>query len=124
MRLTERQFDDRVQRALDRIPEPFQAAMDNLVITVEKRPSKALLASMGLPPDEPLFGVFDGVPLTERSAMDPPLYPDRIVLFQEPLEAYCRSLAELEREIEITLVHEMAHYLGMDEAEIEALGYG
>jgi predicted Zn-dependent protease with MMP-like domain len=98
--------------------------MDNLVITVEKRPSKALLASMGLPPDEPLFGVFDGVPLTERSAMDPPLYPDRIVLFQEPLEAYCRSLAELEREIEITLVHEMAHYLGMDEAEIEALGYG
>ncbi len=124
MRLTERQFDDRVQRALDRIPEPFQAAMDNLVITVEKRPSKALLASMGLPPGEPLFGVFDGVPLTERSAMDPPLYPDRIVLFQEPLEAYCRSLAELEREIEITLVHEMAHYLGMDEAEIEALGYG
>ncbi len=124
MRLTERQFDDRVQRALDRIPEPFQAAMDNLVITVEKRPSKALLASMGLPPDEPLFGVFDGVPLTERSAMDPPLYPDRIVLFQEPLEAYCRSLAELEREIEITLVHEMAHYLGMEEAEIEALGYG
>jgi predicted Zn-dependent protease with MMP-like domain len=124
MKLNSRQFDQIVQQALDRIPARFRETMDNLLITVEQRPSRELLEEMDLPPDEPLFGVFEGVPLPERSIVEPPLYPDRIILFQQPLQQVCRSLEELESEIEITVVHELAHYLGMDEAELQDLGYG
>lgn len=123
MQLNTRQFDRIVEQALERIPEPFREAMANLVVTVEPTPSPDLLEEMGLPPDEPLLGVFQGVPLPERSVVEPPLYPDRIILFQQPLQQYARSLNELEREIEITVVHELAHFMGMSESEIADLGY-
>jgi predicted Zn-dependent protease with MMP-like domain len=83
-----------------------------------------MLEEMGLAPDEPLFGIYWGVPLTERSLADPPLYPDTIYIFQQPLEAFCTSREELLEEIEITVVHEIAHLFGFSEADLEALGYG
>jgi predicted Zn-dependent protease with MMP-like domain len=79
---------------------------------------------MGLPEEDTLFGVYDGIPLPERSVFEPPLYPDRILIFQEPLEEYCLSLDELEEEIEITVVHEVAHWLGIDDERLGELGYG
>jgi len=63
------------------------------------------------------------VPLPERSATAPPLFPDEILIFREPLERCCRSAAELVEEIEITVVHEVAHYLGFDEDQLADLGY-
>ncbi|MFZ7127219.1 MAG: metallopeptidase family protein [Desulfobacterales bacterium] len=124
MKLSPSQFDRIVQSAIERIPERFREAMDNLLVSVEKRPSRELLKEMGIPPGETLFGVFEGVPLPERSFFEPPLYPDRIVIFQEPLQNECASLEELESEIEITVVHEVAHYLGMSESDLEEMGYG
>ena len=78
---------------------------------------------MGYPPDEPLLGVYWGVPLNERSVAEPPLYPDTIYIFKEPLEEMCVSLEELEEEIEITVVHEVAHFIGMSEERLAELGY-
>ena len=124
MRLNSRQFDQAVERALARIPAEIRERMENLVITVEKRPSPELLADLGLEPDEELFGLYDGIPLPERSVFDPPLYPDRIHIFREPLEDACETLDELEDEIEITVVHEVAHYLGFDDGQLQELGYG
>ena len=124
MKISRRRFDMIVQRAIDRIPDEFRAHLDNMIITVQSRPSPELLEEMGYDPDEQLLGVYTGVPLTERSAFDPPLFPDAIYLFQEPLQEMCASLEELEREIEITVVHEMAHYLGIDEERLAELGYG
>jgi predicted Zn-dependent protease with MMP-like domain len=123
MKLEDEEFDSIVDRALGRIPPEIRDRMENIVISVQKRPSPELLESMEIPPDETLFGIFEGVPLSERSVTDPPLYPDTIFLFQESLEEACRSKAELEQEIEVTVVHEVAHYLGMDEEELETLGY-
>jgi predicted Zn-dependent protease with MMP-like domain len=97
--------------------------MENIVISVQKRPSPELLDSMEVGPNETLFGIFEGVPLSERSFAAPPLYPDTIFIFQEPLEAAFSSRDELEEEIEITVVHEVAHYLGMGEQELAELGY-
>ena len=77
-----------------------------------------------MPPGETLFGLFTGVPLPERSVTEPPLYPDVILIFREPLMAACHSIETLEAEIAITVVHEVAHYLGLDEEQLEALGYG
>jgi predicted Zn-dependent protease with MMP-like domain len=123
MKISRRSFDQIVQQAISRIPEEFRAHLDNMIITVQTRPSPVLLEEMGYDPDEPLLGLYTGIPLTERSALEPPLYPDVIYLFQEPLQEMCTDPQELEREIEITVVHEVAHYLGIDEDRLTELGY-
>gem|GEM_PF-102189 len=123
MKLKDQEFDRVVEKAISRIPPQIKDQMENIIISVRKRPSRDLLRRMDIPPEEILFGVFEGVPLSDRSHFDPPLYPDTIFIFQEPLEEICRSQAELEHEIEVTVVHEVAHYLGMEEKELEALGY-
>jgi len=117
-------FDRIVKRAVDRIPGEIRKGLDNVLISVQPRPSAELLDEMGLPPDELLLGVYQGTPLGDRSVAEPPLYPDVIVLFQEPLEEICETVEEMEREIEITVVHEVAHFLGMDEERLAELGYG
>jgi predicted Zn-dependent protease with MMP-like domain len=86
-------------------------------------PLQEILEEMDLPPDEPLLGVFQGVSLMERSVTAPPLFPDTIFLFQEPLEEMCESLEELEEQIEITVVHEIAHFFGFSEERLAELGY-
>ncbi|MCK9197533.1 MAG: metallopeptidase family protein, partial [Syntrophales bacterium] len=112
-----------VKRAIDRIPKEIRSRLDNIVISVQPRPSRDMIRELALPPGDPLFGVYWGVSLPERSETSPPLFPDTIFIFQEPLEDACRSLAELEEEIEITIVHEIAHFLGMTEEQLAALGY-
>ena len=112
-----------MKRAIRRIPEEIRQHLDNILITVQKRPAPDMLAEMGYPPDEPLLGVYWGVPLNERSVAEPPLYPDTIYIFKEPLEEMCVSHEELEEEIEITVAHEVAHYLGMSEERLAELGY-
>ena len=123
MKLSEAEFDRIVKRALRRVPAEIGQHLDNIIISVRKRPSKKMLREMDLPEDDELFGVFEGVPLIERSVTSPPLFPDSILLFQEPLEAACETLEELEQEIEITVVHEVAHFLGMSEERLAELGY-
>jgi predicted Zn-dependent protease with MMP-like domain len=124
MRLTNKEFDRIVQRAIRRIPDEIRRHLDNILITVQPRPSAEMLAEMDLPPDEPLLGIYWGVPLNERQATEPPLYPDTIFIFKEPLEEMCASLEELEEEIEITVAHEVAHYIGLSEERLIELGYG
>jgi predicted Zn-dependent protease with MMP-like domain len=124
MKTDEVSFDRAVKKAIRRIPREIREHLENLLITVQKRPSKRLLHEVGLPPGETLFGLYQGVSLLERSATSPPLYPDSIILFQEPLEEICETVEELEEEIEVTLVHEVAHFLGMSEEQLFDLGYG
>jgi predicted Zn-dependent protease with MMP-like domain len=124
MKLSEKDFDRIVKKAIRCIPEEIQQYLDNIVISVKKRPSKKMLQEMGLSPEEPLLGVYDGVSLMDRSATSPPLFPDSIILFQEPLEEMCETIQELEEEIEITVVHEVAHFVGISEERLDELGYG
>jgi predicted Zn-dependent protease with MMP-like domain len=124
MRLSEKDFDTIVKKAIRSIPEEIQQYLDNIVISVKKRPSNKMLQEMGLPPEEPLLGIYDGVSLMDRSVTSPPLFPDSIILFQEPLEEMCETIRELEEEIEITVVHEIAHFVGISEERLEELGYG
>lgn len=124
MRLNQKEFDRAVRRAYNRIPAEIRERMGNVVLTVRKRPDPEILEEMGYPPDEPLLGLYEGAALPEHSFFaPPPLHPDTIFIFQEPLEEMCDSLAELEREIEITVVHEVAHFLGISEERLDELGY-
>jgi len=124
LRLNETEIDRAVKRAIERIPAEIRDHLKNIVISVQKRPSKEMREGMGLHRRETLLGMYRGISLRERTALYPPLYPDTIILFQEPLEDMCRTIEELEDQIEITLVHEVAHFLGMSEERLTELGYG
>ena len=124
IRLSAEEFDNIVKQAIERIPIEMRRYLENILITVQQRPSAEMLAELDLSPEDMLFGIYWGVPLTERSVIDPPLYPDTIFLFQESLEAACATLDELIEEIEITVAHEIAHALGMTDEELDELGYG
>lgn len=124
MHLNDKEFVRLIRRAIDRIPEEIMRHVENVAITVEDRPSRELLQDMGLNQHEPLLGVYTGVAMSERSVTWPEFFPDTIILFKEPLLEACGSIDELEEEIEITVVHEIAHYFGISEERLEELGYG
>lgn len=123
-KLSPQAFDRAVEEAIARIPAGIREHLVNVLITVQPYPSAELLEELGFPPGEELFGLYSGVPLPERSPADPPLYPDTIHIFQGPLEDYCLSREELIEEIEITIVHEIAHFVGFSDEELESFGYG
>jgi predicted Zn-dependent protease with MMP-like domain len=123
LKVSEKEFDRIVKRAIANIPEEIREHLDNILISVQKHPSKDILEEMEMDPDEPLLGLYWGVPLTERSVTSPPDFPDTIFLFQSPLEQMCETIEELEEEIEITVVHEVAHAVGIPEERLAELGY-
>jgi predicted Zn-dependent protease with MMP-like domain len=122
--LNHQELRKQVARVVDRLPKEFRQQLRNVEFIVEDRPSKELMRAEGLDPDQDtLYGIYEGVPLPERSALDPPLLPDKISLFAEPLLQDFADPDELREEIRLTVLHDIAHYFGMDEDEIEALGY-
>jgi predicted Zn-dependent protease with MMP-like domain len=113
-----------VARVIDKLPKEFREQLRNVEIVVETRPSNELLRAEGLDPrEDTLYGIYQGVPLPDRSALDPPLLPDKITIFAEPLLEDFPDPDELREEIRLTVLHEIAHYFGMEEEEIEDLGY-
>lgn len=106
-------FDQCVNDALDSIPDALVTLIDNCVVLVEDAP----------PPGQTIFGVYHGIPLTERGAHYGGVLPDRILIFREPHKRTCRSIEELTDEIHVTVVHEIAHHFGIDDAALAELGY-
>ena len=117
------EFEREAVAALERLPKKFRRLLQNVEIVVEKNPSKRMLREMGFDPGEALYGIYEGTPLSERSFFDPPALPDRITLFSAPLKEDFSDPDELRRQIRYTVVHEVAHFFGMDDDEIEDLGY-
>jgi predicted Zn-dependent protease with MMP-like domain len=116
------EFARLVEDALAAIPEEFTARLENVAVVIEDEPSPALLRDLGMDPADTLYGLYEGTPLTER-AHDFAALPDRITLFRGPL---CRDFprpARLRREIARTLVHEIAHFFGLDDDRVRDLGY-
>ena len=108
------EFEALVDRALDGIPDEIASLVRNVVVLVEDEP----------PEDEPdLLGLYDGVALTERNDMYGGVLPDRIFVFRNPLLDYCDDAAQLEEEVRITVVHEVAHHFGIDDDRLHELGY-
>lgn len=114
-------FEDLVRRALDSIPEPFSRALEEVAIVIEDEPSLEQLRESGLRPDDSLYGLYEGVPRTEWGA-DWAQVPNKITLFQIPLEEDFPSAADLEHEVRVTVIHELAHHLGIDDSRLHDLG--
>jgi predicted Zn-dependent protease with MMP-like domain len=124
MKLHQTDFDRAVKRAIGRIPKEIRRHLDNVLISVRRRPSRNMMKEFGFYPNDPPLGLYVGTAMTERTPLYPPLYPDTIYIFQEPLEDMCHTLEELEEQIEITVVHEIAHFIGISEERLVELGYG
>lgn len=117
-------FVELVQEAWEAIPEPFAAKLDNVVLLVEDEPTSELLRALGLHPHrDTLFGLYQGVPLSQRGAVFGNHPPDTITIFYQPFLRRYRTEEQLRREITRTIVHEVAHHFGMTDAEIRRLGY-
>jgi predicted Zn-dependent protease with MMP-like domain len=110
-----------VDEALDSIPPRFRDAMKNIAIVVEDEPSRELLREMGIRPPDTLLGLYSGTPLTERRWDYGNTLPDRIQLFQGPHERASEGEADLVVAIGETLIHEIGHYFGMSEEQIEEI---
>ncbi len=107
VRLSQREFDALVERAMKVVPARFRKRLKNLVFVVEAEP-----------PRPGLLGLYEGRPLPVRSVFEPFSVPDRITIFQGPHERSARDLEHLERLVEETVWHEVAHYFGMDERRV------
>ncbi|HET6465670.1 MAG TPA: metallopeptidase family protein [Nitrospiria bacterium] len=116
-------FEKLVQEALDRIPSEFQCAMKNVAVVIQDRPGPEVDEDRDGEEADELYGLYQGVPLPDRSADDSGTTPDIIFLYQKPLEEDFPDREDLIREIEITVVHEIAHYFGFDEEALERYGY-
>lgn len=124
MNLSDKEFARIAGSVLDRIPDEIMEQVRNVAITVEDSPWPELLDDLSIPADEPLLGLYTGTSLPDQSFTWPSLYPDTIILFKEPLLSISSDIHELEHEIEITIVHEIAHYFGISEERLIELGYG
>jgi len=119
--MTNREFVRLVREAYLEMPPHVIQALDNIDVVVEEWPGPDEQDLIG--EDGTLFGLYQGVPMTEREGGDPML-PDRIVIYRQPILRSCSSRTEAEREIKVTLWHEVGHYMGLNEDDLHRLGYG
>lgn len=119
-------FAELVEQALQSLPPQFAQHLEEVPVQIETRPSKQLLRSLGLEDDELLLGLYQGVSLLDRSEAEgrgTPV-PNHILIFQEDIELVSDSEADLVREVRTTVLHEIGHHFGMDEDDLDRLGYG
>lgn len=112
--MSEERFTDLCVAALDEVPDGLMAMLENIVLFVEDDP----------PAEEPhLLGLYEGVPLTERDVHYGGTLPDRITIFRNPMLTICEDEQQVIDEVRITVVHEIAHFFGIDDARLHELGY-
>jgi predicted Zn-dependent protease with MMP-like domain len=114
-------FEELVDRAIASIPMPFAAALDEVAIVIEDEPSPEQLDENELELDDTLYGLYEGVPRTDWGA-EWAAVPNRIILFRLPLEADFADPDDLADEVWVTVVHELAHHLGIEDDRLEELG--
>lgn len=122
MKVSPNEFDLLVADGLTIIPEEIRSLMSNVQVVVEHEPSDALLMELDVPPDETLFGLYTGTPLTERSTEYSAL-PDRIIIFRRPLLEEFDDPLDVRREVARTVIHEVAHHFGIEEERLVELGW-
>ena len=119
--MTRARFERPVADALGMMPQSFRQAVRNVAVIVEDAPAPELLDDVGIDPPDTLLGLYEGVPLPERDWTHGNALPDRITLFQKPIEAASQNDNEIVVVIGETVIHEFGHYFGLSEEEIEEI---
>ncbi len=123
-RLTENEFEQLVVDVLDSLPETFLNVLDkhNVDVVIESRPTQRQLDELGITSGS-LFGLYEGIPLTQRDSGYTIVPPDKITIFRDVIEEACSSEEEIADQVRITVIHEVAHYFGIDEDKLDELGW-
>lgn len=123
--LSTQEFEEVVQEMFDALPEQFRHHLDNIQIVVEEIPSRETSAKMKLRSPADLFGLYEGIPLNKRGTWYGmyPVVPDKITLYRANIQRGTRTDEEVRQRIRDVLIHEIAHYYGMNEEEVRAAGY-
>jgi predicted Zn-dependent protease with MMP-like domain len=119
--VTRDRFQQLVQAALADIPQEFRDALTNIAIVIEDEPTSEQLAEVGIEPPDTLYGLYEGTPLPERTWADGNRLPDKVTLFQRPIEDDSSDDEDIVVGIGETLIHEIGHYFGLSEEEIEEI---
>jgi predicted Zn-dependent protease with MMP-like domain len=119
--MTREAFSELVEEALQEIPRRFRLAMKNVAVVVEDEPPAHVLDEMEIGPDDTLFGLYQGTPLPQRGWGYGNTLPDRISIYQGPIEEACETDEEIRDCVAETVIHEFGHYFGMSEQEIEEI---
>ncbi len=122
VRLTENEFEQLVVDVLDSLPETFLNVLDNIDVVIEPRPTQRQLDELGITSGS-LFGLYEGIPLTQRDSGYSIVAPDKITIFQAVIEEACSSGEEIADQVRTTVIHEVAHYFGIDEDKLDELGW-
>ena len=115
-------FENLVNKAVEGLPAEFAERLDNVAIVVEDTPTRAQLRRSQAGPGNTLLGLYEGVPHTKRNSNYGMVLPDKITIFQKPIEASCKNEAELITLIRKVVLHEIAHHFGISDARLEELG--
>lgn len=119
--MTRERFERLVEEAVRNIPKQFRDAMANVALIVEDEPPPDVLEEMDIEPPDTLFGLYQGTPLPERGWAHGNAVPDRISIYQGPIEDACESDDDIRDTIAETVIHEFGHYFGLSEEEIEEI---
>ncbi len=122
--VSKQRFAELVEQALAELPQPFARQLEEIAVEIKDRPSRKLLRSLGMDEDELLLGLYTGRSLTEQSVLDSGLLPGIVHIFQEDIEVVSDSEGDLKREVRTTVLHELGHHFGLDEDDLDRLGYG
>ena len=114
-------FEKLVERAIETLPGEFRDRMENVVIAVQDYADAALLAKARVKRREALLGLYEGVPLTKRSTRYGLVVPDRISIFQKPIESLCNNDDEIAAEVQKVVIHELAHHFGISDARLREI---
>jgi predicted Zn-dependent protease with MMP-like domain len=121
MKLTRKEFEEVVVLALKGLPKFFKKKMKNVDVVVEDRASRELLLEMGLRSPFELLGLYQGVPIDRRGFYYGNVLPDKITLFQVPIESMCQTKEEVKEKVKEVVIHEVGHYFGLDEERLREL---
>ncbi|MDP6043718.1 MAG: metallopeptidase family protein [Dehalococcoidales bacterium] len=119
--MDQERFGQLVVQAIERLPDEFHARLENIDVVVEARPTARQLAETELGHDETLLGLYEGVPLTQRSPYYGLVVPDKITIFQKPIEVICKNDTEIRNEICRVVQHEIAHHFGIGDTRLSQL---
>ena len=122
MLLSHSEFEQLVVLALDELPPYFQEKVSNVEVLIKFWPSKIELREAGVPPGHTLLGLYNGVPLTERTHNYGLVPPDTITLYQGPIEQAADDVAEIPEIVRHTVIHELAHHFGISDDRLRELG--
>jgi predicted Zn-dependent protease with MMP-like domain len=120
--MTPETFEELVVEVLDSMPAELLELLSNVDVVIEQWPSRRQLGRAGLEGGT-LYGLYEGIPLTQRDSGYNLIVPDKITIFQRPIERICVSPAQVAAQVRTTVIHEIAHHFGISEARLEELGW-